>query len=45
MKLKKAIIKVKIASTPRNTEMENIIQDLPAVTLRELEGDFSKKLR
>ncbi len=45
IELQALVIKNKIELTSRTTSMENIIQDLPAVTLRELEGDFSKKLR
>lgn len=39
------VIKNKIESTPKNVRMESLIEDLPALNLRELDGDFSKKLR
>lgn len=38
-------IKEKMVSAPRNIRMEDFIEALPANNLRELAGDFSKKLR
>lgn len=45
IELQALVIKNKIELTPKTATMDNIIQDLPAVNLRELEGDFSTKLR
>ena len=45
IEIKALTIKNKIEQTPKNARMENIIEDLSASNLRELEGDFSKKLR
>lgn len=45
IEIKALIIKSKIESVPKNFRMESVIEELSVTTLKELNGDFSNKLR